>query len=96
MDKIIKRLGNNDLMTPQQVSQLVTSLVSIKIELKAACNKTETGAKFIDFFVHDILDFSVLNNNGKNFTKVSKVCDIRNAVDEIVEMQHDKINLKQI
>lgn len=70
--------------------------MSIKGEMKTSIVKVETGAKFIDFFVHDILDFSVLNNSSKNFNKNMKIFDIREAIGEISEMQRDKMNLMQI
>jgi hypothetical protein len=28
-----------------------------------------SATKFIDFFVHDILDYTILNKDSKNFTK---------------------------
>lgn len=29
----------------------------------------DSATKFIDFFVHDILDYTILNKDGTNFTK---------------------------
>jgi hypothetical protein len=43
-----------------------------------------SAAKFIDFFVHDILDYSILNKEEKNFTKALAIFDIREAVNEII------------
>lgn len=56
----------------------------------------KSATKFIDYFVHDILDFSVLNQNSKNFTKTNSVFNIKKAVEEIFEMLTDKIKLKSI
>jgi ribosomal 30S subunit maturation factor RimM len=50
----------------------------------------------LDFFIHDLLDFSVLNKNEQNFTKINSVFDIREAVQQIIQMQTDKISMKQI
>lgn len=60
------------------------------------CKKMQSANKFIDFFVHDILDFSVLNQNEKNFTKIKTVFSVRTADNEILDMLVDKIKLKNI
>ena len=43
-----------------------------------------SAAKFIDFFVHDILDYSILNKEEKVFTKALGIFDIREAINEII------------
>lgn len=58
--------------------------------------KVDSATKFIDFFVHDILDFSVLNKNDANFNPINSVFDIRDAIDTIIEMQEDKARMKKI
>ena len=55
-----------------------------------------SASKFINYFVHDILDYSVINKDDKNFTKTIEKFDIRKAIEEIVEIQHDKIKMKEI
>lgn len=45
--------------------------------------KMTSSAKFIDYFVHDILDFTVLTNDSHNFIKNFTVFDIRDAFQEI-------------
>ena len=42
--------------------------------------KMTAAAQFIDFFVHDILDFTILNKNQKNFTKHFTIFNIRAAI----------------
>ena len=32
-------------------------------------NKMNSSSKFIDYFVHDMLDYTVLSNDNKNFFK---------------------------
>lgn len=93
---IVIKLRQKDGLSPSEVDKLASSIQDIRVEMKGSVVKIESGAKFIDFFVHDILDFSVLNNSNKNFTKDEKVFDIREAVAEIVEMQKDKMNMMQI
>ena len=43
-----------------------------------------------------MLDYSILNKDDKNFTKTVEKFDIREAIEEIVEIQMDKINMKTI
>ena len=49
-----------------------------------AAKKIFSAAKFIDYFVHDILDYTILNEDQKNFMKNTKFCDARDAIEEIV------------
>ena len=55
-----------------------------------------SSAKFIDYFVHDILDFTILTNDSNNFIKNNTVFDIREAVQEIYQILEDKIAMKGI
>lgn len=51
---------------------------------------------FVDFFVHDILDFTILNKDEKNFTKNISVFDIKLAVQQIIDILEDKTVMKKI
>ena len=55
-----------------------------------------SATKFIDFFVHDILDYTMLNKDDKNFIKNTTIFSVKDAVDEIVATLHDKVKMKQI
>ena len=55
-----------------------------------------SATKFIDFFVHDILDYTLLSKNDKNFTKNITVFDMKTAVDEIRDTLCDKAKMKEI
>ena len=55
-----------------------------------------SAAKFIDYFVHDIIDYTILNKQEKNFAKDLQSMDIRQTVEEIVEIQADKSEIKEI
>ena len=55
-----------------------------------------SATKFIDYFVHDILDYTILNKQEKNFTKNNVVLDVREAINEIMEIMNDKIEMKEI
>lgn len=58
--------------------------------------KLSQSVKFIDYFVHDILDFSILRKHDEKFTKDTKIFDIRDAIKEIMEIQEDKAEMKGI
>ena len=58
--------------------------------------KVSQAAKFIDFFVHDILDYTILNRDKKNFRKDITEFSIKEAIQEILEIQEDKANMKEI
>ena len=42
-------------------NKLISKLKLILEGLKNSGNKMSSAAKFIDFFVHDILDYSIIN-----------------------------------
>ena len=55
-----------------------------------------SATKFIDFFVQDILDYTILNNDENNFTKNITIFNLEIAVDEIVDILNDKVKMKEI
>ena len=55
-----------------------------------------SAAKFIDYFVHDMLDYTILNKDEKNFTKTIEKFNIKNAIYEIIEILEDKISMKSL
>lgn len=58
--------------------------------------KIISATKFIDFFVHDILDYTVLSKDGTNFIKNWGIFDIRTAIGEIIDIKKDQTDLKNI
>ena len=56
----------------------------------------KTAGQFIDFFIHDVLDYSVLNNQSKNFIKSPECFEIREAITTVVQMVEDKTLMKKI
>jgi hypothetical protein len=59
---------------------LIDKLVQVYKELKKVGKKMDSASKFIDLFVHDILDYSVLMNNSKAFRAENEVFDIREGI----------------
>jgi len=55
-----------------------------------------SAVKFIDYFVHDILDYTLLNKKDRNFVKDISIFSIRVAVAEIVSILEDKATMKNI
>lgn len=65
-------------------------------DLKCNGQKMISDVKFIDCFVDNILDFTLLNNKDQYFVKdVRKFC-IKSAVEEIVNIFEDKAAFKNI
>jgi hypothetical protein len=59
------------------------------------CNiKLNSSVKFIDFFVHDILDYTILQKDDTNFTKNITVFNIRISIEEILSAFEDKTTMK--
>ena len=54
------------------------------------------ATKFIDFFVGDILDYSILNEGTENFKKQCKTFDLRKAITTVVDMVQDQSEMKTI
>jgi len=54
------------------------------------------SANLIDYFVHDMLDYTILSNNVENFMKDNQNFDIEECIAQIHEMLEDKIKLKSI
>lgn len=54
------------------------------------------SANLIDYFVHDMLDYTILSNNVENFMKDNQNFDIGECIGQIHEMLEDKIKLKSI
>ena len=64
--------------------------------LKDCGRKIVSATKFIDYFVHDMLDYTVLNQDDSKFTRTITVFDVRDAINEIIEILKDKISMKNI
>ena len=60
--------------------EILNILVKIYDGMYSCGSKIFSATKFIDFFVHDILDYTILNKQQKNFTKNSILIDIREAI----------------
>ena len=73
--KLIKLIDDDDLKE---------SLNEVFSSLKQSSMKMKNATKFIDFFVHDILDYTILNKDEKNFTKNITLFNMRSAVEEIL------------
>jgi len=59
-------------------------------------SKISSATKFIDFFVHDILDYTLLNEKVENFMPNNTLFNICTSIDEIKVILIDKIRMKAI
>ena len=75
---------------------MVTNLKKIFSGLKICGKKMTSSCNFIDFYVHDILDYTMLNKDDQSFQKDMKLFNIKVAIDKIHEIQEDKVDLKNI
>lgn len=70
-NQVIQKMEDDD-DTKNNLIEIYTGLQKCGKKMTAACD-------FIDFFVHDILDYSILNNNSK-FIADNEIFDIREAI----------------
>ena len=55
-----------------------------------------SSAKFIDYFVHDMLDYTVLTNDKQNFIKDLQEFNVKEAILQILKILEDKAIIKGI
>ena len=55
-----------------------------------------TAGLFIDYFIHDVLDYTVLNNKQNNFTKKSEIFETSDVLNIVMQMIEDKTKMKNI
>jgi signal transduction histidine kinase len=77
-------------------SELIEQFESLMSRFSECCIRIDSAAKLIDFFVHDILDYTILNKKAENFMKNNSIFEVRKAVDEILMILEDKITMKKI
>lgn len=68
------------------MKNITKSLEKLHEDLSKCTKKIISTSKFIDYFVHDMLDYTILNKDDKSFTKTIERFDIREALDEIIEI----------
>ena len=71
-------------------------LSKIFIGLKTCSKKMTYATKFLDYLVHDILDYTILNKEDKHFTKDIEKFNVTEAIDDLIEIQEYKILMKNI
>ena len=55
-----------------------------------------SSSKFVDYFVHDMLDYTILSNDKKNFIQQKSDFSLNDSIDQIIEIMNDKIEMKSI
>ena len=58
--------------------------------------KMTSSAKFIDYFVHDMLDYTVLTNDKDNFVKDLQEFDVSDTIEQITKILEDKAIIKGV
>ena len=77
-------------------NQILEQIETIFEGISKCARKMQHATKYIDFFVGDILDYSVLNEASENFQKRNNTFDIRKAITTVVDMVADKSIMKTI
>ena len=90
LDNIKEEIG---ILKDKAAMKAMTSILG---GIEQCCDKIFSAGCFIDFFVHDILDYTLLSKEQTKFHKDITKFDIREAVTQIVNILIDKINLKEI
>ena len=57
-------------------NKLQTKFLKIFDKIRKCGEKMVSATKFLDFFVHDMLDYTILNKDEKNFTKNIAVSNV--------------------
>ena len=74
---VTSELEGKVTISPYEIQELVQELMNLELGINISKNKINSSAKFIRFFVRDILDFTVLSKDEKNFTKTTVCCSLR-------------------
>ena len=78
----------------EAVGQLVKQCQEIQADMTKHADIQESSTKLLNFYVADLLSLSQINK--KKFRKNISKFDIREAVQEIVEIQRDKLSFNRI
>ena len=78
--EIISRLSDADKLNKAEINYLATNLKKVYKGLNTCGRKMTSSTNFIDFFVHDILDYTILNKDENNFSKDLTIFDIEVAL----------------
>ena len=89
---LTQRFKIGSVVTAESVREFENALDGLSL----SSSKMESATKFIDFFVHDILDYTLLIRKAENFAKNIEAFDIRTAVQEILTIFEHKIRMKGI
>lgn len=89
---LISSLKVGEIITEEKIKQF--SIIYNGLEI--CKSKLVSAAKFIDFFVHDILDYTVLSKDYHKFIKNMEVFSLKMAIEEIIILVEDKVKMKRI
>jgi hypothetical protein len=81
----------NSMIKDPKMNKFLLKIVS---GVQSCSKKIMSATKFTDFFVHDILDYTIITKEGNNFVKNITVFDIKDAINELKDILEDKIRMK--
>jgi signal transduction histidine kinase len=56
----------------------------------------KSSSQFIDYFVHDILDYTLLKNEHGQFKRNMQVFDLKESIQTVEDILRDKAHMKNI
>ena len=92
--KVIKAL--NRLSSVEEIAKETRRLSDNDANFEKCGRQIFAVAQLIDFFIHDMLDFSVLSEKSENFTKTSVKFDLRETFNFVKEIFFENIAAKQL
>ena len=72
-------------------SDLVDKFTDLYSDTEKASKQILTPTKFIDYFIHDVLDYTVLKKNKDKFIKNLAVFKVQEVFEEVMKIMKDKI-----
>ena len=67
-------------------NSLKQKLMKVYDSIYNCASKMASATKFMDFFVQDILDYTLLNKDENNFIKNITIFNIKLAINEIIDI----------
>ena len=77
-------------------SDLCKKLTKIHEKFDRVQTKITSATKFIDFFIHDMLDFAVLTKTDEGFIRQNSTFNVKIAIQEIIAILENKIKFKRL
>ena len=92
--EIIASLSKNNELTNDKLMQLLSKCDAVNKEMKVHAEIQLSSTKLLNFYVADLLSLSQIEKN--KFRKTIEKFDVKQAVEEVISIQRDKIEFNKI